>query len=111
MADLVDDVQDMRDLEHEFERSAVALCIDWNNDAQVRTLARAVLDHIESEKKRAPGSPPKRLPQGLARLFEQVENLLRAAAEHPADSPRRHGAAWKALVRALWIESNLRDPG
>lgn len=105
MAEVLEDAPQAHDIERELERSGIALRIDWNNDAQVRNLAREAMDYIEGQKRH--GAPPKRQPQGLIRLFELVALMLHSPAEHHG----QRSPAWRALVRALWIESNLRDPG
>ena len=94
-------------IEHEIERKAAILGIDWNDAVQVRQLAREALDC----KLDATNCDPKD-PQDRARLelFGLAQLMLTVMKESAQDDMQTHGGAtWKAFARALWAEHELRQ--
>jgi len=99
--------REARDIEHEIETKGVILGIDWNDDAQVRELAREALDCKLGEYNREPDDPRDR---ARLDLFGLAQLMLTVMKESAADGVHSHGgAAWKSFARALWAEHTLRQ--
>ena len=47
----------VREIEQEIERKGIALGINWDDDAQVRSLAREALDHATGKSRYLPRAP------------------------------------------------------
>ncbi|HJW03647.1 MAG TPA: hypothetical protein VJ548_10230 [Azospira sp.] len=100
--------QDANELEHEIVRRGIVLGIDWNDEAQVRLLAREALDHAK-EVSRAAAACCNHEGQAKAELFAFAALMLRTMQESAEDEGvlTHGGPAWKAFARALWQESGL----
>ncbi|GAB1394576.1 hypothetical protein MASR1M60_27400 [Rhodocyclaceae bacterium] len=89
------------EIEREIVRKGIALGIDWQDAAAVRTLAHAAFAHKETATV-APGDAT-----GLAQqeLFGLIHLMLQVMTESAENDIRTHGGpVWKALARALWAE-------
>lgn len=94
--------QQAEQIEREIVRKGLALGIDWNDEAQVRALARAALDCRHDKPDCQPDNPA-----SLARfeLFGLIQLMLTVMRQSAEDSMHTHGGpVWKALARALWRE-------
>lgn len=99
-----------RELEDAIVRRGIVLGIDWNDDVQVRQLARAALDcRIDPAHPECGGTDP----QSRARieLFGLAQLMLKVMTESASEEGiHTHGGpTWKAFGRALWRESGLGD--
>jgi len=98
--------REAQEIESEIVRRGLVLGIDWNDEIQVRALAReALASH-------APGASAER-PNGhsvaLAKieLFGLAQLMLTVMRESADEGMLTHGGpVWKALARALWQETN-----
>ena len=95
-----------RELEDAIVRRGIVLGIDWNDEMQVRLLARAALDcRIDPEHPECQGVDP----QSRARieLFGLAQLMLKVMTESASEEGihTHGGATWKAFGRALWLES------
>lgn len=94
------------ELEREIVRKGIALGIDWDDAAAVRTLAREAFAHKVATSV-APGDAAE-----LARLelFGLISLMLQVMTESAGQGIETHGGpAWKALARALWAEREGSD--
>lgn len=95
---------DAAQLETEIARKGVVLGIDWNNERQVRDLARQALACRETTFK--PDCDPAS-PEGLAKLelFGLTQLMLKLMEQGADEGVEVHGGpVWKAFARALWAE-------
>ena len=94
------------DLERELERKGVILGIDWNDQAQVRALARQALDcHLGA----FDCDPDEPLDRARLELFGIAQLMLTVMKESAGSGIHTHGgAAWKTFARALWAEHDAR---
>lgn len=98
---------DANDLEHEIALRGIVLGIDWQNEAQVRLLAREALDHAKDASREA-AACCNHEGQAKAELFAFAALMLRTMQESAEEGFLTHGGpAWKAFARALWAESGL----
>ncbi|MFY9329603.1 MAG: hypothetical protein WAO76_16540 [Georgfuchsia sp.] len=93
-------------LETEIARKGVVLGIDWNNEAEVRKLARHALASLSDTLKldHPPGSQ-----KGMATLeIIGLSQLMLKVMKQSADEGilTHGGPVWKSLGRALWEESH-----
>jgi hypothetical protein len=96
-------------LEREIERKGFILGIDWNDEAQVRQLARQALD---CKIGRANCDMKDPLDRPRVELFGLAQLMLTVMKESAgADIHTHGGAAWKAFAHALWTEHDLRQGG
>ena len=96
-----------RQIEHEIERKAAILGIDWDAAAQVRNLAREALDCKLGSERREIDNPRDRT---RIELFGLAQLMLTVMKESADDDLHAHGgAAWKSFARALWAEHDLRQ--
>lgn len=103
--------QDTKDIELEIERRGVALGIDWQDDKQVRALAREAIEHLASDLKLAATSPIDYALLAKVELFGLAALMLRTMQESASVGFETHGGdAWKAFARALWAEAKLHKP-
>ena len=103
-------VRDTREIELAIERRGIALGIDWQDEVQVRALAREALDHSVDDARLAATSPVDYKLQAKVDLFGLAGIMLKTMEESAREGIETHGgAAWKAFARALWAESRLRD--
>jgi hypothetical protein len=95
-------------LETEIARKGVILGIDWDNESQLRKLARQALschdDTIQLDCNPASA-------EGIAKLelFGLAQLMLKVMEQAAGDNRDVHGGpVWKAFARALWAEHEGR---
>jgi hypothetical protein len=101
--------QEIREIEQEIERKRIAPGINWDDDAQVRSLAWEALDHGTGDVKISPSNPID--PKLVAKLdlFGLAGIMLRTMEESATVGVESHGGpAWKSFARALWAEKQTR---
>ncbi|MBI4985478.1 MAG: hypothetical protein HZC24_09085 [Rhodocyclales bacterium] len=89
------------EIEREIVRRGLVLGIDWEDAAQVRTLAREALAarHVAD-------MPEDLHARAKLELFGLAQLMLTVMRQSADDGMHTHGgAAWKALARALWQEA------
>lgn len=97
-----------RELEEAIVRRGIVLGIDWNDEPQVRRLARdALACRIDSEHPECQGADPGT--RARIELFGLAQLMLKVMTESAREEGiHTHGGpAWKAFGRALWLESGL----
>ena len=96
-------------IEHEIERKGVVLGIDWNDDEQVRQLAREAIEcRMDPEHPECTSTDPQT--RARIELFGLAQLMLTVMKESAnADLLTHGGAAWKAFARALWTEHEQRQ--
>jgi len=100
---------DTKEIELEIERKGVVLGIDWNDEVQVRALAREILDHSAKDVKFASTGPVDYKQLARVDLFGLAAVMLRTMEESANVGFESHGGpAWKALAKALWTEMEWR---
>ncbi|MDP1613971.1 MAG: hypothetical protein Q8M11_23150 [Sulfuritalea sp.] len=101
--------REARQIEHEIERKGVVLGIDWNDEAQVRQLAREAIEcHLDPEHPECSSSNPQT--RARIELFGLAQLMLTVMKESANEDLITHGgAAWKAFAKALWAEHEQRD--
>ena len=90
-------------IEREIVRKGYVLGINWEDETQVRALARAALDCRHDQPECAPNDP-----RALARmqLFGLAQLMLTVMRQSADEGMLTHGGpTWKALARALWAEA------
>jgi hypothetical protein len=99
---------DAGQLEREIARKGIALGIDWDDEKQVRALAREALDfHAGAGGSAAwPRDPAAQARIELFGLAQLMLNLMRQSAEE--DVQTHGGPVWKAFARALWQEADRK---
>ncbi|MCX7164041.1 MAG: hypothetical protein WCI19_01845 [Betaproteobacteria bacterium] len=95
-----------RQLEQEIERKGVILGIDWNDEVQVRELAREALDCKIGQTRCDMKDPLDRPRVELFGLAQLMLTVMKESAR--ADIHTHGGPAWKAFAHALWTEHDLR---
>jgi len=99
--------REARQIEHEIETKGVILGIDWNDDVQVRELARQAFDCKLGAVDCEPDEP---LDRARLELFGLAQLMLTVMKESADQDLHTHGGpVWKALARALWAEHELRN--
>ena len=103
--------REAQEIEREIVRKGFVLGIDWEDEAQVRALAREALACKDIE-----DNPDCRLTdaRSLAKieLFGLAQLMLTVMRQSADEGMQSHGVpAWKALARALWQEEELHDSG
>lgn len=93
---------------HRIAGLGVALGIDWDNEADVRTLAREALDHAAATVNSAGVEKT-----GEALLKAEIFGLAALMLKSMQGSAERGflthgGASWKAFAKALWLEHEAR---
>jgi hypothetical protein len=102
--------RESRDIEQAIARKAMVLGIDWDNEVQVRLLAREALDcHIAAGE---PGCAPEdALRIAKLELFGLAHLMLKVMEESASNGMLTHGGpVWKTFGRALWEEHERRKP-
>ena len=94
-------------IEHEIETKGVILGIDWNNDVQVRELARQAMDCKLGVDNVEPEDPDDRARLELFGLAQLMLTVMKESANEDIDT--HGGPAWKAFARALWAEHDRRQ--
>jgi hypothetical protein len=94
-------------LEAEIARKGIVLGIDWNNEADVRALAkRALKSHIDTLELDHPAASPKGM--AMLEIVGLSQLMLRVMKESADDGVITHGGpVWKSLGRALWEQARL----
>jgi hypothetical protein len=93
-------------IEHEIETKGVILGIDWNDEIQVRELARQAFDCKLSGIDCDPDEPLDRARVELFGLAQLMFKVMKESAEQ--DFHTHGGTVWKTFARALWAEHDLR---
>jgi hypothetical protein len=96
-------------IEHEIETKGVILGIDWNNETQVRELARQALDCKLGNVDCEPDEPLDRARLELFGLAQLMLTVMKESANEDIDT--HGGPAWKSFARALWAEHDRRQAG
>lgn len=96
---------------HQIASLGVGLGIDWNNEAEVRALAREAIEHaaatVNSAGMRKEGQVLLKAELfGLAALM--LENMQKSAER---GFLTHGGPSWRAFARALWQEYQRSAPG
>ena len=94
-------------LEIEIAHKGAILGIDWNNEAEVRKLARHALASLSDTLKL---DHPAGSQKGMAmlELIGLSQLMLKVMKESADDGFLTHGGpVWKALGRALWEEARI----
>ena len=100
--------REAQEIEREIIRKGLVLGIDWEDEAQVRSLAREALacKDLGGSPDCAPGDA-----RSLAKveLFGLAQLMLTVMRQSADEGMHTHGGtAWKALARALWQEEEAR---
>ncbi len=102
--------KEVREIELEIERKGIILGIDWNDDVQVRALAREALYHATGEARISTTRPIDYRVMARLDLFGLAGIMLKAMEESANAGIESHGGpAWKAFAKALWAESRMRN--
>lgn len=97
---------DTQEIELEIQRRGIVLGIDWNDEAQVRALAREALSHTPKKSGISTSAPVDYRLMAKLDLFGLAGLMLKTMEESATDGIESHGGAvWKAFSRALWIEA------
>jgi len=107
MAGFENYTREAQQIEREIVRKGLVLGIDWEDEVQVRALARAALN-CRSDAAECQADDP----HSLARieLFGLVQLMLTVMRQSADDGMLTHGGpAWKTLARALWHESGVAN--
>lgn len=97
--------KESRQIELEIERKGVVLGIDWNNEPQVRAIARKGLNSSPEESDVA-FRHLRWNDRAMLELFALSQLMLTVMQQSAAEGLETHGGpVWKALGRALWIEA------
>ncbi len=93
-------------IEKEIERKCIALGIDWEDEAQIRALAREALTHTGHGNVPAGLRSNDREATARTELFGLAALMLKTMEQSAGDGIHTHGGpVWKALGRALWLEA------
>lgn len=93
-------------IELEIERKGIVLGIDWNNEAEVRALAREALTQGARETSLAASQHDDPALQARAELFGLAALMLKTMEQSARDDMLTHGGPiWKTFGRALWREA------
>lgn len=97
-----------REIEREIVRKGIILGIDWEDEVQVRALAREAVEHGSDDVRRAEADPGDSHLMAKVDLFGLAALMLRTMQESAEAGFMTHGGpAWKAFARALWAEAEL----
>ncbi len=109
MAGFEDYRSDAQEIELAIERKGIALGIDWQDDGQVRALAREALDYSADQTRFSTVGPLDHRLMAKVELFGLAGLMLRTMEESADVGFESHGGvAWKAFARALWAEAESR---
>lgn len=93
-------------LELELQRKGIALNIDWDDELQLRLLARGALDCKPSQIHCGMDDPEQ---AARFELFGIAHMMLQVMEESAVEDIHTHGGpCWKAFARALWAEHDAR---
>jgi hypothetical protein len=106
MAGFENYTEEVREIEQEIERKGIVLGIDWDDEVQVRRLAREALDHASGEQRISATNPVDHELMAKLDLFGLAGIMLKTMEESASVGVESHGgAAWKSFAKALWDES------
>ncbi len=99
--------REAQNIEHEIITKGVILGIDWNDEAQLRDIARQALDcHLGA----LDCEPDDTRDRARIELFGLIQLMLTVMKESADDQIHTHGGPlWKSLARALWAEHERRQ--
>ncbi|HQW19978.1 MAG TPA: hypothetical protein PLI90_04815 [Rhodocyclaceae bacterium] len=98
-------VRETQQIELEIERKGVALGLDWDNELQIREIARKALAGPQKEVSVAFHNLSWN-DRAMLELFALSQLMLTVMQESATEDMQTHGGkAWKSLGRALWIEA------
>lgn len=101
--------REAQNIEHEILTKGVILGIDWNDEVQLRDIARQALDCHLGTLDCEPDDPTDR---ARIELFGLIQLMLTVMKESADDQIHTHGGPlWKSLARALWAEHRARQAG
>jgi hypothetical protein len=110
MAGFENYAEEVREIEQEIERKGIVLGLDWNDDGQVRALAREAFDHAAGEAHVSATGPLDYKLMAKLDLFGLAGIMLKTMEESATIGIESHGGpAWKAFAKALWAESKSRS--
>ena len=110
MAGFEDYERNVREIELEIERKGIALGIDWNDEPQVRALAREALAYHSAPGTLAHGAPDDFALKARIDLFGLASLMLQTMEESATLGMESHGGAvWKSFWRALWEEAGAKE--
>ena len=90
---------------HQIASLGVGLGIDWDDEVEVRALAREAIDHAQATVSKA-GVRKEGRDLLKAELFGLAALMLKNMQESAERGYLTHGGpSWKAFARALWLES------
>jgi hypothetical protein len=93
-------------IEKEIERKGIVLDIDWDDEVQVRALAREALAHSGEEALAVMSRPDDRQAMARTELFGLAALMLKTMAQSADDGMHTHGGLiLKSFGRALWLEA------
>ena len=100
------DPQRTAEIETAIERMGIALGIDWDDEAQVRELAREALNHSRETLTQFSQHPGDYRHKAKAELFGLAALMMQIMTESAEEGVLTHGGkAWKAFSRALMHEA------
>lgn len=101
--------QDTAEIESEIVRKGIVLGIDWSDQAAVRELAKAALDHLDADMIISSSGPVDYKQLARIDLFGLAALMLKTMTKSADQGIESHGGrAWKAFAQALWAESKRR---
>jgi len=104
------DSRDAAEIETRIKQLGVALAIDWDDESQVRMLAREALFHSQEALQQSSQHPQDYRQRAKTELFGLAALMMQTMADSAEGGMHTHGgAAWKAFSRALLHESGLLD--
>jgi hypothetical protein len=93
-------------LELELQRKGIALNIDWDDEQQLRLLARDALDCKPAQVDCGLEDPEQAVRFELFGIAHLMLQVMEESAE--VDMHTHGGPCWKAFARALWAEYGAR---
>lgn len=97
--------KETQQIELEIERKGVVLGLDWDNESQIREVARKALA-VQQKGADATFHDMPWNDRALVELFALSQLMLTVMQESAAEDMQTHGGKiWKSLGRALWIEA------
>jgi hypothetical protein len=105
MSGLENYAREAQQIELEIERKGVVLGIDWDDEPQVRAIARKALAGSQ-ESNNAAFHGLQWNDRAMVELFALSQLMLTVMQQSAAEGMQTHGGrVWKSLGRALWIEA------
>lgn len=98
--------KETQQIELEIERKGIVLGIDWNDEPQVRAIARKALNNNATNGNGTAFQHLRWNDRAMLELFALSQLMLTVMSQSAQEGMQTHGGpAWKALGRALWIEA------